>query len=279
MKTIISTIIFILNLNVFAEINSKHLLEKMNPEEMTKAQVELLTKALKQKEVSVIQIEGPEENLKTNNLNNKTCIDDYKQLGKIYLAAPIMFLIDTGLGVVLTIISGGWVPTLTLSYAVTRYYLAEVITKRIMILKYPTNALGDWPAAEFDFLARSISALILVPYYMKTVFSFFRFVQVKNVRKVILHAKGISWHPKAFQRFKRKYFKKFPQDQSLISDLQFYKIIEKADVEEKLCDGSIVNKYSPNRYGKGNKLKQRLARKNEIFHFIHSQIDEIYSLK
>jgi DNA-binding transcriptional ArsR family regulator len=285
-------LIFSVNFNLFAtELDAKTLLGSIDRSQLSIEQQKLYDRALQQEHTEVIQLTDKdlveaERQLEKNVLyklkvrhikrwlktadHSTTCLDEYLQQRKKQIKLPVVLLIDTGLGVALAAASGGWVPTITVSFAFIRYFLSETIAGRIMRLRYPDAIPGSWNPYEFDAIANGISAVTLIPYYIAGVTSAVKAVNTSFMMKAIANTKG--FHSKHIYKLRKKYLKCYPEDSEIASIERLKEVISEADTTGVLCDGSIVKEYAPRRYRRGRKLKQRLTRKKELFQYLHDQL-------
>jgi hypothetical protein len=278
-------LILLFPLTLFA--NTKEMLSDIDRSQLSTEQAVLLDKALQQESVEVIELneedlhkfQKKKHKLKIRDIKRwlkttdqtQTCLDEYLKIRKRQLFMPVMLLVDTSLGVFVAVASGGWVPTLTASYAFIRYFLSETIASRVMRLRYPNAIPGHWPAREFDAIAQSITVLSLVPYYVGAGVNLVKVINTGLIMKAIANAKE-GFQSKHLAKFKRKYLKRYPADIDLITDERLAEILNTADEENLFCNGDIVREFNPRRFRRGRRLKQRLARKKEIFQYIHTQL-------
>lgn len=283
----------LISTQVFANIklSGNELLNSIDRSQLSQAQIVLLDRALTQEKIEVIEVTEhdlvqafksqelkPIYKLRMRHIkrwlkttdHKATCLDEYLQQRKKQMRFPVVLLIDTGLGITVAALSGGWIPTLTVSFAFMRFFLSETIAGRIMRLRYPDAILGSWNPYEFDAIANSISVATLVPYYLVAISSTVKAANTNLIMKTIANTKG--FHSKHIYKFQKKYLKAYPEDRELATIERLKDIVNEADTFGLLCDGSIVKQFSPRRYRKGVKLKQRLARKKELFQYIHSQL-------
>jgi hypothetical protein len=269
------------------EVNRDYL-ENLDRNLLSPEQSELLNKALEQEQLNIVYLDDsnlPEEIKKKQKLKmkqvrrwlktadlDKTCVDEYRLQRKRQMVLPIILIIDTGLGIFVTVASGGWVPALMVSYAIVRYALAEMIAMQVIRWKFPNNVPGDYPARLFDGIATGVTIATLVPYYAMAVVQTIKSVQTTSILKTLMNTHGFeSKHP---AQFLKHYLRKYPEDEEYINEEILLEILDEANSTNALCNGDIVKMIKPKRFRKGKKLRQRLARKKEIFKYIHLQLSQ-----
>ena len=100
----------------------------------------------------------------------------------------------------------------------------------------------------------------------------YRLLKINHLIRVVVSANGKNYKSKYLARFMKKYSRKYPKDKINVRKLS--SLISSIDANGKLCDGSLVRKRGiMKKYPKDkSKLKNKLARKSEIFAYIHSQL-------
>jgi len=73
---------------------------------------------------------------------------------------------------------------------------------------------------------------------------------------------------KSFFKFLKKYDRKYPQDDVFKKVVRVTELLNLADAETKLCDGSLVSK----KRGFFRNKNRKIANKNEIFSYLHAQL-------
>ncbi|HAZ11169.1 MAG: hypothetical protein A2X86_08640 [Bdellovibrionales bacterium GWA2_49_15] len=97
-----------------------------------------------------------------------------------------------------------------------------------------------------------------------------KLVQTNFLIKVIAESRGgPQTIGKNFSKFLAKYDRKYPQDKIFSKADQAAAILNAADTELKLCDGSLVQKKG----GLFRNKHRKLAKKNEIFDYLRARIN------
>ncbi len=177
-----------------------------------------------------------------------TCLDEYieesnKQIWKTGLTPPI-----------------GGAGTFALGFggAMAGGFLAQLVGT------VGWEALGFMGVGAFVGLCAGTSVLATLEAVAIT-----KLVQNNFLIKVIAEAKGDPQIPrKNFTKFLVKYDHKYPADKIFTKTERVAEILNTADFESTLCDGSLVGKKG----GLFKKKNRTLARKNEIFKYIKTKI-------
>lgn len=100
----------------------------------------------------------------------------------------------------------------------------------------------------------------------------YRLFKINHLIRVIVSANAKKYKNKYLARFMKKYSRKYPKDKINVRKLS--SLISSIDASGQLCDGSLVRKRGiMKKYPKDkSKLKNKLARKSEIFAYIHSKL-------
>ncbi len=134
------------------------------------------------------------------------------------------------------------------------------------------------------FIGLAIGGVALVAYEGTQIS---RFVKTNRIIRVIANSRDQLFESNHLNKFRKKYFKKFPKDKKYLNSNQFGHALVDMDTAGLLCNGIMVKARGIRKVFKKNKkkisdkdllkpknLKYLLATKSEIFKYIHGLVEK-----
>ncbi len=189
---------------------------------------------------------------------NNTCIDDF-ELRKSQLLKKVTWGIPVGLaGVAGTTLAGGFI-------AKALYGSGTTAGGGVLFINFAPlyGALIGFTASAAAFV--TIETINIV-----------NFVKINNMNKILAQARLVSNNQSvktgSFNRFVKKFLRKYSLHGRGISNTKVAELIVEADENGSLCDSTLVNDNKKSKFAKRGKLKNRLVNKNELMAYLNNNL-------